>query len=133
MSQGWWGREGLQCGYKGAAGAAWSLHSLESGSELGAIARPESTARRREDRSLLRSSQIAAKAEDEESRLLFWTCSPAPGGVSILQQLLQCGASNSVLELKKKIKKFPRSLFLSDPELWLLALHQLLNQSDREF
>lgn len=90
MSKGWWGREGLQCGYKGAAQAAWSLHSLESSSKLGAIARPERTARRRE--------QIAAKAEDEESRLLFWTCSPAPGRVSILQQSQQCGASNSVLE-----------------------------------
>lgn len=41
-------REGLRCGYKGAAGAAWSLHSLESSSELSAISRPERTARRRE-------------------------------------------------------------------------------------
>lgn len=46
-----------------------------------------------ESRSLLRSSPIAAKAEDEESRLLFWTCSPIPGCFSILQQPL--GSSSS--------------------------------------
>lgn len=99
MSQGWWGREGLQCGYKGAAGAAWSLHSLEKQLLAGCYRKARAHSQPGgESRSLLRSSQVAAKAEDEESKLLFWTWSPAPGSVSILQQLQQCGASNSVLE-----------------------------------
>lgn len=61
-----------------------------------------------ESRSLLRSSPIAAKTEDEESRLLFWTCSPIPGRFSILQQPL--GSSSSAEPLTRCWnKKFPRA------------------------
>lgn len=84
-----------------------------------------------ESRSLLRSSQIGAKAEDEESRLLFWTCSPAPG--ALLGPAAASSAEPPTRCWNEKIPARQCRIFLSDPELRVLALHELSHQSDREF
>lgn len=75
-----------------------------------------------ESRSLLRSSQIGAKAED-----LF------PSSGALLGPAAASSAEPPPQCWNKKIPARRRSLFLSDPELRVLALHELSNQSDRHF
>lgn len=131
MSQGW-GKKGgaLLCGYKGAARAAWSLHSLESSSELGAITRPERTARRRE--------QILAQIEPNrgqggERRVQAPILDLFPSSGTLLGPAAASSAEPPTQCWNKKIAARRRSLFLSDPELRVVALHELSNQSDRHF
>lgn len=122
---------------KGLPGLPRSCTRWKAARGPGAIARPERTAPRRE----LILAQIQAPRGQGGGRRVqapFLDLFPSSGApldpTAASWQLQPCGC----LQLRAGIKSSrapanPKHLFLRDSELWLPALRELSNQSDRDF